>query len=658
MNGVVLFADNDPDFLDTRAEFLEQAGYRVRKAYTLAQARHLLAEAHLHLAILDLRLEDDDDEKDISGLILASEPAFRPVPKIILTGFPTYHAVRQALGPALDPLPPAVDFLAKQEGPEALIQAVERAFTQHVRLNWDLLICRDERQPLSFPHLVSLLQPEVPPERLADRVGELEDLFRKLFYDYRQLRLGRLLWHGGQRFCLSAWARSPQGVDDPRLLVCGEREQVRQELRQMEALAPETAQGTARAETIHFGAVAWLLPDADMESMRPLRDLFQSGKERTLKAALDSLLKGVLAAWHRRGQAIRSDLMALYRRQVGLEEGGLSQAEVERRVEALIQGVRPLSSVKIERHQGQITFHFPQEEPAIYPDPVATLYTPLERYRTAVVCRISPGLLTADNILVDNRQQVWLTDLACAGQAPQWWDFVCLEALIRFDLSQAPDLLAWQDLEQCLVRPTSLHERLKVQDVEADLRTGVSLIEQIRRQAGSETGSDPLPYYAGLVAWVVGDMAHYDPEFLYTQAERMRAAHLLLAGAMLAQRLRETHPLASMAGALRLDEGGGVWIGDRRVALLDGQELELLRLLLSQPGRVVSRRTLVESVFHEPYTPGDSQQESRLNTLVYRLRSKIEPNPNRPRYVRTIKNKGVQLSSEGKSDEEGMTSPG
>lgn len=37
MSGNVLFADNDPDFLNTRAEFLEQAGYRVLKAYTLAQ---------------------------------------------------------------------------------------------------------------------------------------------------------------------------------------------------------------------------------------------------------------------------------------------------------------------------------------------------------------------------------------------------------------------------------------------------------------------------------------------------------------------------------------------------------------------------------------------------------------------------------------------
>ena len=84
----VLFADNDHDFLNTRAEFLENAGYRVLKAYTLAQARQLLAEAHVHLATLDIRMENDDDEKDVSGLTLAKDPAFRPIPKIMLTNFP------------------------------------------------------------------------------------------------------------------------------------------------------------------------------------------------------------------------------------------------------------------------------------------------------------------------------------------------------------------------------------------------------------------------------------------------------------------------------------------------------------------------------------------------------------------------------------------
>jgi len=127
----VLFADNDAFFLTTRAEFLEKAGYQVWQAPSLAEAKRLLQEGHIHLAILDIRLENDDDEKDVSGLTLAKDPAYRSIPKIILTGFPSYEHVREALGPVLDGLPPALDFVSKAEGPERLIDAVTRVFAHH-----------------------------------------------------------------------------------------------------------------------------------------------------------------------------------------------------------------------------------------------------------------------------------------------------------------------------------------------------------------------------------------------------------------------------------------------------------------------------------------------------------------------------------------------
>ena len=69
----ILLVDNDPDFLDTRAEFLQRAGYQVLKAGHLKLARQLMDEAHTHLAILDIRMVDDDDDRDSSGLILAKD---------------------------------------------------------------------------------------------------------------------------------------------------------------------------------------------------------------------------------------------------------------------------------------------------------------------------------------------------------------------------------------------------------------------------------------------------------------------------------------------------------------------------------------------------------------------------------------------------------
>ncbi len=128
----ILFAENDPDYLQTQAEFLERAGYAVLQAKGIATAKKLLSNGMVDLAILDLRLEDDDDEKDKSGLILARE-SDPHIPKIILTAFPTAQAVREALKPLTNGLPPAVDFISKQDGPEILIAAVNRALAVHVR---------------------------------------------------------------------------------------------------------------------------------------------------------------------------------------------------------------------------------------------------------------------------------------------------------------------------------------------------------------------------------------------------------------------------------------------------------------------------------------------------------------------------------------------
>jgi len=124
----IFFADNDPDFLDTRAEFLEKAGYQVLKAYTLKEARQFLADPCAHLAILDIRMVNDDDEWDTSGLSLAEQmPRF--IPKIILTGFPTHEAVRRMLSTRQSGIPAAVDFVAKAEGPERLLVSISRTIS-------------------------------------------------------------------------------------------------------------------------------------------------------------------------------------------------------------------------------------------------------------------------------------------------------------------------------------------------------------------------------------------------------------------------------------------------------------------------------------------------------------------------------------------------
>lgn len=123
----ILVAENNDEFAASIVEYLEEKGFEVIKASNEHEARtQLMKSDALDLAILDIRLKDDNDDQDTSGLNLAKAYAHN-LPKIMLTGFPSVEMTREALAPQLKGLPPAVDFIAKREGPHALLQAVRNA---------------------------------------------------------------------------------------------------------------------------------------------------------------------------------------------------------------------------------------------------------------------------------------------------------------------------------------------------------------------------------------------------------------------------------------------------------------------------------------------------------------------------------------------------
>lgn len=104
---------------------------------------------------------------------------------------------------------------------------------------------------------------------------------------------------------------------------------------------------------------------------------------------------------------------------------------------------------------------------------------------------------------------------------------------------------------------------------------------------------------------------------------------------------------------LELDDDGMVRRGGSRITVLAGYELGLLRCLEehAQASRPVSRRTIVESVYeNERYEAGDKIQAQRITALISRLRKKIEPDPNRPRYILTVRGKGYRLQASGEPE--------
>jgi len=101
--------------------------------------------------------------------------------------------------------------------------------------------------------------------------------------------------------------------------------------------------------------------------------------------------------------------------------------------------------------------------------------------------------------------------------------------------------------------------------------------------------------------------------------------------------LRRVHPPGEDAEPLRF-EGLEIDVRGRR-ATVDGEEValsqrefDLLHFLASHPGQAFSRDQLMDRVW-------DSAQLSDTSTVtvhVRRLRTKIEPDPERPRFIQTV----------------------
>lgn len=82
---------------------------------------------------------------------------------------------------------------------------------------------------------------------------------------------------------------------------------------------------------------------------------------------------------------------------------------------------------------------------------------------------------------------------------------------------------------------------------------------------------------------------------------------------------------------------------DREVPLTPG-EFSLLMGLLEHRGQVVARLTLLPAL--QRGQPGNHGDLRTVDTLVVRLRRKLESDPARPRLVQTVYGKGYRLALE------------
>jgi DNA-binding response OmpR family regulator len=648
----ILLADNDADFLDTRAEFLSNAGYQVLKAGTLEEAQRILAEEYIHLAILDIRLVDDDDGKDVSGLMLAQDPAYQHITKIVFTNFPNFEDTRASMKPSKSGPAPAVNYLAKVEGPGAMIREVREALKEHVRINPDLRIRWQQREGVySFAQLVGIIAPETENGKLAKRVNELEDLFRRLFCTYEQITLSRILWQKHSQVALGIYAYA-HNHEEQFVVVCGERQVIQTSLDNITEYALNLGQTQVQftEKTMHFAAMALSLNGVELETLQNFATFYRENTGQTAKRCLDVLVQTTLSPWMQRTQWIDSQVHIVehFRERWGLAESVYPPSTFDNALQTLAQRALLHNIVELTVTPEQLIFSFPGGQRATYPNPGKLLYLDGSiPFSWKGVCETAAGDLDVQTILVEPSGQTWITDLRHTPVMPAGYNLAQFETNLRFSLIPTDNFQTLWNFETQLLDATLHGQTLRVGDVEPPYHKALTLIQGLR-QAAKHVANDSVAYQINLFLGALAYFVTYHSDWAYTRAEIAHFLHTILFAAMIYDSLDKLDPgdlsasQSQRCPQLRVDaQNREVWVGNHQV-MVSQTEFDLLLYLYQRAGQLCRREDIVKDVFRLPdSSAGD--QASLINTNIGRLRKKVEFDTCSPRYIETVWGQGYKL---------------
>jgi DNA-binding response OmpR family regulator len=193
---------------------------------------------------------------------------------------------------------------------------------------------------------------------------------------------------------------------------------------------------------------------------------------------------------------------------------------------------------------------------------------------------------------------------------------------LEIGLAQAPDLLIL-DVRLPGIDGFELLRRLRSGGSKAPVIILTARDEEVDTILGLELGADDYMTKPFRVR-----------ELLSRVKSQLRRAYGDLADALGGRIIRADELLIDLERR-RVSRAG------KKIALTP-TEFEILRLLAEKPGRVFSRRDLLERV--RDYDAAISGDEKTINVHVSHLRDKIEVDPSNPRFVSTVRGVGYAFA--------------
>lgn len=488
----VLIVDNDISTRESQAELLSYWGYK--SIIATGSGEGLFKDALLkarenrcQIALVDMRMADDTDFDDKSGLDLIRELA--PAECIVVTGFGNDQIAAEILEES-----GAIAYVGKQYGPDVLKQKLDRLAQKNCSAFHRTKIGAQN----VLDYITKIFASEIP-EEYRDQIG---DVLVRLFPRAEQLRIEKL--GGGQK------VSSVEIVPRPRSVILKVYEDNRQPVIVKLARARKIQIESDKFQNFIDGhivgyrhprleksEVLWdiggaLYSSLDITDIRTFPRFYIGSDFEKIKRSLEQFFSETWSDLYKHTKkSIKAPLIELYCKVWG-DEWLLDRVAKFGGIDAKDLAV----GKHWEEYGGLDPLLWVQQNLANGPEGI------LKHEEETNVC-ITHGDLHGGNLLIDQNDTAWVIDFERSGEGHILQDFVELEADIIIRLaSHNQNITEFYKLCLIIIRPDEIR-KFRPQEMlcnDADYGKALQTISLLRSLARKCTGiSDARQYLLGLL---------------------------------------------------------------------------------------------------------------------------------------------------------------
>jgi ActR/RegA family two-component response regulator len=503
--------------------WLDGDGYRVTLAQTYDEALSALDEKHFHLAIVDIRLQDADEENE-QGMTLLEDIEKRQLnnvmPCIVLTAYARLDTVLEATQKYQ-----VARYIQKKPGYRAeLLNAVRELFDEQIQVNFNLVY--DGNSDTLIPEIASTinwLKPDEP--QLALLSPQVKDLFGKLLPRARRVYISKLKSGLTGAAVVRVRPTLMFGPGPSLVAKISRHEKIKTEGENYEDYVKPylPANTITRVETVytrHLGALCYTFAESDQEPLDEFDRFYERNQPEVIAHSLRDLFQNTCRYWYSRRESIYSHLPQLYYKAFQLE-----QAKLIGRIHTVLPEFDP-------EHE---TFQFNQTSVRAT-NPIAWLTQYHDQCVLPVYHSITHGDLTGRNIMVRQDGKCWLIDFYRTYGSHILRDFVILETDIKYRLLPTPSLKDFHLLEEALLKTGPAETVSILPSLPADVQKTARVIAALRALAYEFAhGPSPSKYKEFLLSLLMATLNVVRLRHI----EEMRKLQAMLSAALICAELDE-----------------------------------------------------------------------------------------------------------------------